>query len=176
MSLCQMFHLIDPQADFLKILQTFKTLSDYNMPEVRKTLAEQQVEEDPRIDSGDVYLSPQIIQHDDGSHEPMSNAGKELAHTMAKTPSYKAKLIFQGSKEPIGDFKTEETRVTCRTHMDEQEQCSILDLNASRDLLEATQGFNNVRSDMLDGRRLIHNRKWNPLADTWNGRMTSPPD
>ena len=53
---------------------------------------------------------------------------------------------------------------------------SILDLNESRDLLRAKRGFNNVRSDMEDGRREIHERKWNPLADDWDARLSSPPD
>ena len=66
--------------------------------------------------------SAQNIQHDDDSHEPMSNADKGLAHTMSKSTSYKARLIFQDSKEPIGDFMKEDTHVACIIHMDKHKQ------------------------------------------------------
>ena len=64
-----------------------------------------------------MYLSSQIIRHDNNSYESIFNADKKRAYIIIKSLSYKAKLIFQDSKVLIDDFAQKETRITCRIHI-----------------------------------------------------------
>lgn len=95
------------------------------MPNSWATVAAGLDDEDPGVASGEVFMDPQTQQREDESLNTNTNLAVQSALQQSITsPSYKAKLIFQGQTSPIGQFKGTGARVGCRIHLDENQHWS----------------------------------------------------